>query len=215
VCFARGSLSRDGWQQDCFPTLNMPPNTDGDTPASARAKHFADLAEAERARAIAALPVELTRRKAYWVEIARSLDYESLLAATAGRQRLVSTDFTILNWGWNSATAQLLQAPPEDARPAREVSAPEAGLQPRNTLHRLGCSVLLRRAAEMLAKGIATARETDNGNLVFRATETTAAYYLDRVDQRRLTALIRGVRAADPGARSDKWTYGWTEDRKR
>lgn len=187
-----------------------------DAPDEPQTQYFADLAQKERQGAIALLPVEGDVRLAYWAGIVRTLDAASLQAMFASdEQALFSVDFTLLNWGWNAATAQLLgQQTGATAAPNQQNDSSSTPVNPRQILERLGRSILFQRASEMLRKRSATVQTREDGKLVFRLIDATNSYYLDRIDNRRLAALMRGLHASDPDVLSDSWTYASTDDRE-
>src|SRR5689334_14200523 len=86
---------------------------DRDAPYKLQAQYFADLARKEREDAIALLPAEPDARLGYWLGLVRTLDAASLQAMFGPeKQALLKVDFTLLNWGWNAATAHLLKQRP-------------------------------------------------------------------------------------------------------
>ena len=115
------------------------------------------------------------------------------------KQALFSVDYTLLNWGWNAATAQLLgQQTGATAAPNQQSDSASTPVNPRQILERLGLSVPFQRASEMLRKGLATVQTLEDGKLVFRVIDATDVYYLDRIDNRRLGALMRSLHTSDP-----------------
>jgi hypothetical protein len=187
-----------------------------DAPDELHTQYFADLAKKERQDAIALLRGGRDVRLGYWASIVRTLDAASLQAMFASdKQALFSVDYTLLNWGWNAATAQLLgQETGATAAPSQQRDSSSMPVNPRQILERLGRSVLFQRASEMLRKRLATVQTLDDDKLVFRSIDATNVYYLDRIDNRRLAALMRGLHTSDPDVLSYSWTYASTDDRE-
>lgn len=143
---------------------------------------FAEMAKQELEEVLSVMPSDPMQKFVIFIETVRVLDYWSVFQNLLPKEnRLSGPDFNLIQWGWNLATEYLYTAiRVPGAFPISE-STKESRLFAVNLLHKLGRSVLLYRASEMIRIGSLEVESNEEGFTV-RMTDTAKYQFLDDLE---------------------------------
>lgn len=185
---------------------------DGDPPSEAAREiisTFLDIARREREAISSAVPADPLHRFIFFMDLVRAFDSMNVSRNRPQAQAVGSfPDFSIMEWGWNTAVAHLL-CPLDVLAIPIHTSNERTLLSARTFLHQCGRSVLMQRAAAMIQAGLARAEQHGQG-LDFHVVDQTAHQFLDLADAALYNRLCQGIRAGDPATLSSDCLPIWS-----
>lgn len=137
------------------------------------------------------------------IEACRSMDYWCVIDAF-GKQsenKIPEHDFNIMSRGWNRLLQQVLPRLGTVTGIPLLGSTRETILAASAELHRLGRHVLLNRAAELVARGLAEGSRIDGVISVRMKHDDESDHFLDQIDATQWEDLSKSLRPSDIWAR--------------
>ncbi len=165
---------------------------------------FAEMAKQILEEALSRTPSEPLHKSILFIETIRVLDYWTVFQTLLPKEkRLSGPDFELIRWGWNLAAEHIFtRVEMSGAFPLIE-SSNENRLFAINLLHKLGRSVLLYRASEMIRYGLLDV-ECNEGEFIVRRAANVAEHFLDILEFGRINEMKRILADRD----KDYWK-GW------
>lgn len=149
------------------------------------------------------IPEEAAHRTFLLLEMQRCLDLSFIVTSVSGPCEF-GRQHSMLIWGMNLATAELLPSLRECGIPMSESSA-DSKITATNLLRQFGVAALLRRSAEMIRLGMMEITRVDkDGSLNLRCTDQFSLHILDAMEEGQWRDL------------EESWTseahpsHGWT-----
>lgn len=144
---------------------------------------FAEMAKQELEEALSIIPSDTMQKFLIFTETVRVLDYWSVLFPLLPKEKRLSSiqTFTLLQWGWNLAVEHLYKAVEIPGAFPITDSTEESKAFATDLLCKLGQSVLLYRASEMIKNGFLEIENSDEGFIV-RTTEKARDQFLDNLE---------------------------------
>lgn len=150
---------------------------------------FAEMANKELEEALSVLPSDPMQKFVIFTETVRVIDYWSVFQRLLPKEkRLSEPDFNLIQWGWNLVTEHLYTAVTVPGAFPISESTKESRQFAINLLHKLGQSVLLYRASEMIRNNSLEVESNENGFTV-RMTDMARNQFLDNIEFFHLDAM--------------------------
>jgi hypothetical protein len=142
---------------------------------------FEEMAEKVLKEAISVIPSDPMLKFIIFTETTRVLDFWYVFQHLLPKEnRLPVPDFDLIKWGWNLAAEHLFSGVKQYGFPIMESSSERKSFA-FGFLYKLGCSVLLHRASEMIRYGFLEV-ETNKNGFILRRSGNAGDQFLDNLD---------------------------------
>lgn len=155
---------------------------------------FLNLAQQELDEALSKLPSDPTHKFVIFTETIRVISYWAVFQSLYPEdKRLSIPDFSLIRWGWNLAAEHLYSSVETPGAFPISESTNESRQLAASLLHKLGCSVLLKRASSMIKYGFLNV-EVSGENINVKHAVNARHQFLDNIEFYKLESMEKDIK---------------------